>query len=259
MANTYTTNLNLTKPEIGADTDAWGGHLNTDLDTLDAIFKSDGTGSSIGLNVGSGKTLAVGGTLAVSGTLSGTGISTYLASPPAIGGTTANTVTGTTITASTQFSGPGTGLTGTASGLSIGGNAATATNATSATTATNLSGGTVSATTVAASSTMSASHNAYASIVALTDAATIAVDMSATGGNNFSVTLGGNRTLGNPTGLTPGQSGIIYVSQDAYGSYWKFPGGTAPTLSTAANAVDALLYTVRTSTSITVQSVLNIA
>ena len=104
------------------------------------------------------------------------------------------------------------------------------------------------------------------SIVGLTDAATIAVDMSSTGGNNFSVTLGGNRTLGNPTGLTAGQSGIIYVTQDAtgsrtlaYSSYWKFPGGTAPTLTTTANAVDALVYTVRTSTSITVNSVLNIA
>jgi len=55
-----------------------------------------------------------------------------------------STVGGTTITASTQFSGPGTGLTGTATSLSIGGNAATATSATSATTATtatNLAGG----------------------------------------------------------------------------------------------------------------------
>jgi len=43
---------------------------------------------------------------------------------------------------STSFSGAGTGLTGTASGLSIGGNAATATSATSATTATNIAGGT---------------------------------------------------------------------------------------------------------------------
>jgi len=48
----------------------------------------------------------------------------------AIGGTTAAAVTGTTITASTQFTGPGTGLTGTATALSIGGNAATATAAT---------------------------------------------------------------------------------------------------------------------------------
>ena len=58
-----------------------------------------------------------------------------------------STVGGSTITASTQFDGPGTGLTGTASGLSIGGNAATATTATTAitattaTTATNLAGG----------------------------------------------------------------------------------------------------------------------
>lgn len=37
-----------------------------------------------------------------------------------IGGASAAAVTGTTITASTQFSGPGTGLSGTASGLSVG-------------------------------------------------------------------------------------------------------------------------------------------
>jgi len=47
MANTFTTNLNLTKPEIGADTDAWGGHLNTDLDTLDGIFAAAGTAVAI--------------------------------------------------------------------------------------------------------------------------------------------------------------------------------------------------------------------
>ena len=64
-----------------------------------------------------------------------------------IGGSTASAITGTTVTANTQFSGAGTGLTGTASGLSIGGNAATATtattagSATTATTATNLAGG----------------------------------------------------------------------------------------------------------------------
>jgi len=61
-----------------------------------------------------------------------------------IGGTTAGAVTGTTITANTQFTGSGAGLTGTAASLSIGGNAATATSATSATsatTATNLAGG----------------------------------------------------------------------------------------------------------------------
>jgi hypothetical protein len=36
----------------------------------------------------------------------------------------------------------------------------------------------------------------------------------------------------------------------AFGSYYDFAGGTAPTLSTAANAVDRLDYIVRSSTSI---------
>jgi hypothetical protein len=98
------------------------------------------------------------------------------------------------------------------------------------------------------------------SIVALTDGATITPDFAA--GNNFSVTLGGSRTLANPTNLTAGQSGVIVVTQDgtggrtlAFGSNWKFPGGTAPTLTTAANAVDVIAYYVESSSRITARLV----
>ena len=101
--------------------------------------------------------------------------------------------------------------------------------------------------------------------VALTDGATIAVDLSL--GNNFSVTLGGARTLGDPTNATAGQSGVIVVTQDGTGSRtlayagtkYKFAGGSAPTLTTTAGAVDVLAYYVESSTRITVTSLLNVS
>jgi hypothetical protein len=101
-------------------------------------------------------------------------------------------------------------------------------------------------------------------ITALTDGATITADFALA--NNFSVTLGGNRTLANPSNLTAGQSGCIWITQDgtgsrtlAYGSQWDFTGGTAPTLTTTAAAVDCLVYAVQSSTKITATLVTNLS
>ena len=101
-------------------------------------------------------------------------------------------------------------------------------------------------------------------ITTLTDSATVTPDFAIT--NNYKLELGGNRTLANPTNLTAGQSGVIVISQDstgsrtlAFGSYWKFAGGTAPTLTTTAKASDVIVYFVDSSTRITAQVLLNVS
>lgn len=85
--------------------------------------------------------------------------------------------------------------------------------------------------------------------VTLTDGATVAVDLSL--GNLFNLVLGGNRTLGAPTGVVAGQQGLINAYQDTTGSrtlayawMWGWPGGTAGVLSTAGCTKDMLAYSV---------------
>jgi len=99
------------------------------------------------------------------------------------------------------------------------------------------------------------SARAYNPITTLTDAASIAVDFAL--GNNFLVTIGGNRTLAAPTNAVAGQTGQIYVIQDStgsrtlsYNSVYQFVSGAAPTLSTGATDVDILVYSTRSATTI---------
>ena len=80
---------------------------------------------------------------------------------------------------------------------------------------------------------------------------------------NARVTLGGNRTLGNPTNPKVGQTGYIAVVQDGTGSRtlsfasnWKRQGG-APTMTTTAAAIDFIVYEVITSSYILYDVILN--
>ena len=104
-------------------------------------------------------------------------------------------------------------------------------------------------------SAVQVSGAAKGTIITLTDGASVIVSMAKA--NTFVVTLGGNRTLGFPSPIPPGQSGMIYIYQDgtgsrtlAYTSCWRFAGGSTPTLTTDAAAVDMLTYSVRTSATI---------
>jgi hypothetical protein len=122
----------------------------------------------------------------------------------------------------------------------------------------NVSIGTTSSTTKLYVAGSAASNN-----YTLTDAATITPDFSQS--NNFTITLGGNRTMANATNMTVGQSGVMYITQDgtgsrtlAWGTAWDWPNGGVPTLTTTASAVDVIVYTVRTSTSIVAQLIPNI-
>jgi hypothetical protein len=99
------------------------------------------------------------------------------------------------------------------------------------------------------------SSRAYNPITTLTDATSITSDFAK--GNNFLVTLGGNRTLAAPSNAVAGQSGSIYVIQDgtgsrtlAYNAAWQFVSATVPTLSTGAGDVDMLVYMTRSATTI---------
>ena len=84
--STTTANLGLTLPTPNVDS-GWGGTLNTDFTLIDDLFTANGSGTSVGLQVGTGKTLNAGGTIIAGGTLIlGSGDGTNTVTPPTIRG-----------------------------------------------------------------------------------------------------------------------------------------------------------------------------
>ena len=103
-----------------------------------------------------------------------------------------------------------------------------------------------------ASGGVSLTGGAAANVTALSDGATITIDMATA--CHHSVTLGGNRTFAAPSNQVVGQAGSIFITQDGTGSRtasfnaaFKFVGGTAPTLTTTAAAVDRIDYVILSS------------
>jgi hypothetical protein len=182
--------------------------------------------------------------------------------PTSVSSFTANTLNATSITTSILNS---TDVNSTDVNST---NVSATTVNTSTVSATTVNTSTVSATILNIDGTGTFSGPVIGTVTTLTDATSIALDLSQ--GNNFYIQLtsatGSSRTLENPSNETVGQCGAIYVIQAvstgsktmSFGDAYRFKNGTAPTITTSINSVDLLVYNVRSTSVVDILPVQNL-
>ena len=257
MASTYTTNLRLTKQGDGDNPNTWGEVLNNVISLVDQAVASYTT-----VSLGSAATVTLTENLGSSdqsrsailefkGSIGSAATSIFVLIPNAPKTYAIRNVVSANTTATDavilRVAGNAGVTVGSGSGYYI-------TNGTSVFSVAAPTG-TAATSAVRMEGLVSLSGAVKSHITTLTDAASVAVDFN--DANMFMVTLGGNRTLAAPSNATTGQTGSIYVIQDgtgsrtlSYNNAWRFPAGSVPVATTTASAVDLVVYSARSATTI---------